>query len=431
MANYVYIDVNSFKYALAAAGGQQDLFQAAGQNLWDQAKVGPMVLYYGFTSQGNADLGQGLYNLATYAYNNSGNAVTWLENNANWTSALNGISWAGNWAYNGVSSFINNNAQLYTDNITYFMGGSSGVAPGAFLGSTGQTFGTDYTLPTYSTVGLNTNPSGIDFNNNIGSSNNFIPGMTTYQSFDGATYNSYSPDYTTNLDFGSDDSSGPVILALPGNAINITQLSQSNVFFDTTGSGQQHQTAWAGAGNGVLFYDPTGQGKLTQANQYIFTDWDPGATSDMQALEDVFDTNHDGMLDGSELNNFFVMVTNANGTQTGRGAGQRHLRRVQRPQRHLAHPHPRRHHHHAARRLLDQRRDHVHDIERHVRHGRHGHPRQRPERLRGDPVGDEQHRRLGDGHQHRRQSRRQHRLRAHPQYVSFVRHDQQDAEHRQ
>jgi hypothetical protein len=122
-----------------------------------------------------------------------------------------------------------------------------------------------------------------------------------------------SPDQQDNsFDYG------PIVLDLTGNGINITQLSQSNTFFDMTGDGQQNLTAWAGAGNGVLFFDPTGTGQLTQANQIVFTDWDPGATSDMQALLDVFDTNHDGALDAGDANfaNFFVMVTNANGTQT-------------------------------------------------------------------------------------------------------------------
>jgi hypothetical protein len=84
------------------------------------------------------------------------------------------------------------------------------------------------------------------------------------------------------------------------------------------GNGRQHLTAWAGPGNGVLFYDPTGTGQLTQANQIIFTDWDPTAHSDMQALLDVFDTNHDGALDAGDANfaDFYVMETNADGTQT-------------------------------------------------------------------------------------------------------------------
>jgi hypothetical protein len=119
------------------------------------------------------------------------------------------------------------------------------------------------------------------------------------------------------LDSG-DGSSEPIVLDLTGNGINITQETSSTTFFDMSGSGQQSLTAWVGAGNGVLFFDPTGQGQLTQANQIVFTDWDPSAASDMQALLDVFDTNHDGSLDAgdADFSRFFVMETNADGTQT-------------------------------------------------------------------------------------------------------------------
>ena len=89
------------------------------------------------------------------------------------------------------------------------------------------------------------------------------------------------------------------------------------MFFDMANNGYAQRTAWAGAGNGVLVYDPSG-GAVTQANQVNFTLWDPGAKSDMQALEDVFDTNHDGTLNASDSswNNFRILVTNANGTTT-------------------------------------------------------------------------------------------------------------------
>jgi hypothetical protein len=129
-----------------------------------------------------------------------------------------------------------------------------------------------------------------------------------------------------NTDFGDpafsfpSDDFAPIVLDLTGNGINLTQKTSSNTFFDMNGTGYQNLTTWAGAGNGVLFVDTTGQGKLTQANQIVFTDWDPTATSDMQALADVFDTNHDGMLDSgdSQFANFFVMVTNADGTKTAK-----------------------------------------------------------------------------------------------------------------
>ena len=155
----------------------------------------------------------------------------------------------------------------------------------------------------------------------IANQTDFAGGFTDQTDFGSLTDQN---NFAANDNFGFGGSSGfgfaPIVLDLAGNGINITQLSQSNTFFDSTGSGQQNLTAWAGTGNGVLFFDPTGTGQLTQANQVIFTDWDPSATSDMQALLDVFDTNHDGALDAGDTNfaNFFVMVTNADGTQTAR-----------------------------------------------------------------------------------------------------------------
>ncbi len=110
---------------------------------------------------------------------------------------------------------------------------------------------------------------------------------------------------------------GPVVLDLTGKGIKITPLSSSNMFFDLANDGHEQHTAWAGAGNGVLAYDPSG-GAVTHANQVNFTLWDPAAKNDMQALEDVFDTNHDGTLNASDASwsSFRILVTNADGTTT-------------------------------------------------------------------------------------------------------------------
>jgi hypothetical protein len=110
----------------------------------------------------------------------------------------------------------------------------------------------------------------------------------------------------------------PIVLDLTGKGINIKQLSSSNRFFDMAGDGFQHATAWAGAGNGVLVLDVNHNGIINQRNQVIFTLWDPTAKTDMQALLDVFDTNHDGKLDAGDAHwaDFKVMVTNADGTTT-------------------------------------------------------------------------------------------------------------------
>jgi hypothetical protein len=132
-----------------------------------------------------------------------------------------------------------------------------------------------------------------------------------------AVTGNYTP--TDNSFSWPDPNSGnPVVLDLTGNGINITQLSSSSAFHDMTGDGYQNRTAWAGAGNGVLAIDLKGTSVIDTPEEYEFTDWDPTASSDMQALRDVFDTNHDGKLDAGDTDwsAFGVEVTNADGTTT-------------------------------------------------------------------------------------------------------------------
>ncbi|MDY0870629.1 DUF4214 domain-containing protein [Dongia rigui] len=108
----------------------------------------------------------------------------------------------------------------------------------------------------------------------------------------------------------------PVMLDLDGNGISITDQTTSNKFFNTEGDGLMHRTAWAAAGNGVLALDLAGNRQITERNQIVFTDWDPSAESDMEALLHVFDTNRNGKLDAgdAQFNKFVVVRTNADGT---------------------------------------------------------------------------------------------------------------------
>ena len=105
---------------------------------------------------------------------------------------------------------------------------------------------------------------------------------------DTTNYADYASNYGGGYSGGGGYGYAPVVLDIAGKGINIGQLTSSNTFEDMTGDGYKNRTAWAGVGNGVLFVDTTGAGQLTQANQIIFTKWDPGAKSDMQALLDVF-----------------------------------------------------------------------------------------------------------------------------------------------
>ncbi|MEO0342427.1 MAG: hypothetical protein AAF198_03230 [Pseudomonadota bacterium] len=47
------------------------------------------------------------------------------------------------------------------------------------------------------------------------------------------------------------------------------------------------ERAWAAVGDGVLFYDPDNTGEITELRQYVFTEWDPTASSDIEALANV------------------------------------------------------------------------------------------------------------------------------------------------
>jgi hypothetical protein len=153
----------------------------------------------------------------------------------------------------------------------------------------------------------------------------------SYNGNDYASYggSDYGAGYYGGGDYGGGDYGGgdyaagdggfgyaPVVLDISGNGINITQLSSSNTYQDINGNGDKSLTAWAGAGNGVLVLDLNHNGVIDQKSEIEFETWDPTATTDMQALLDVFDTNHDGKLDAGDAHwsDFKVMVTNADGT---------------------------------------------------------------------------------------------------------------------
>jgi hypothetical protein len=110
----------------------------------------------------------------------------------------------------------------------------------------------------------------------------------------------------------------PIMLDLDGGGIEIDPLTSSNTFFDMAGDGYQHRTAWAGAGDAVLAFDANNDGVIDQKNEIIFTEWDPTAVSDMQALRNVFDTDANGQLDAGDdkFSQFKLIITNADGTKT-------------------------------------------------------------------------------------------------------------------
>ncbi|TYC53802.1 DUF4214 domain-containing protein, partial [Rhodobacterales bacterium] len=132
----------------------------------------------------------------------------------------------------------------------------------------------------------------------------------------------YNTPSRGETDPGASGSPGgkPVLLDLDGDGIEVTELDQSTIFMDTGGDGFLRRTAWAGAGDGILFYDPDGRDAITEKRQFVFTEWDPTSTSDLEALASVFDSNSDGVLNASDADfaKFKVLVTNADGSTTAR-----------------------------------------------------------------------------------------------------------------
>ncbi|MBX4918361.1 hypothetical protein HJA76_01270 [Rhizobium bangladeshense] len=87
---------------------------------------------------------------------------------------------------------------------------------------------------------------------------------------------------------------------MSGNGLSVETLSTSFKFLDLDGDGYQHRTAWAADGTGVLIIDADADGKISRSKEFAFTEWDPSATSDLEALKHIFDTNGNGKLDAGD-----------------------------------------------------------------------------------------------------------------------------------
>jgi len=77
-------------------------------------------------------------------------------------------------------------------------------------------------------------------------------------------------------------------------------------------------------GDGVLLYDVSGDGQISERREYVFTDWAPGATSDLEALRAVFGADGDGRLTAADgaFGSFKVMATKADGTSEAKTLAQ-------------------------------------------------------------------------------------------------------------
>ncbi|MDA0781250.1 MAG: putative Ig domain-containing protein [Rickettsiales bacterium] len=100
---------------------------------------------------------------------------------------------------------------------------------------------------------------------------------------------------------GADASGGefvaPVVIDLDNDGIELTNLNDSTVFFDVDADSYMEKTAWAGADDGLLVIDLFQDGQIVYGEEINYTLWDSTATTDMEALRNVFDTNSNNVLD--------------------------------------------------------------------------------------------------------------------------------------
>lgn len=203
-----------------------------------------------------------------------------------------------------------------------------GAAPTGGLSSSSGTGGNGFSSSGYGegVSGTGTGKGGgysYDFDNttapmNTGSGRRakYAPDGSTI--LDPITIQGRDPDSSTRklptdsrtYGYSTGTSSKPVLLDLDGNGISVDTLSSSNMFVDLNGDGYMHRTAWAGKGDGVLVFDGDGDGKISGSKEFAFTQWDPTANSDLEAIKNVFDTNGNGKLDAGDAqwSKFKVMV---------------------------------------------------------------------------------------------------------------------------
>ncbi|MBD2841204.1 DUF5801 repeats-in-toxin domain-containing protein [Erythrobacter rubeus] len=88
----------------------------------------------------------------------------------------------------------------------------------------------------------------------------------------------------------------PVVLDLDGDGTEFLGL-EAGVSYDFDGDGAAEATSWVGADDAILAFDANGDGKVTDASEFVFGG---NGVTDLEAIAARFDTNQDGVLDGSD-----------------------------------------------------------------------------------------------------------------------------------
>ncbi len=85
----------------------------------------------------------------------------------------------------------------------------------------------------------------------------------------------------------------PIVLDLNDNGFRFIATQNSSAFYDLAGDGVPRASTWISGQDGFLAYDANNDGRISGKAELSFTDYLPGATTDLEGLT-AFDTNRDG-----------------------------------------------------------------------------------------------------------------------------------------
>ncbi len=88
----------------------------------------------------------------------------------------------------------------------------------------------------------------------------------------------------------------PIVFDLNDDGISLISLQNSAVAWQFP-CGNYHLTGWVGPDDGILVYDANKDGKITLLSEFSFASDHPEASTDLEGLGLIYDTNHDGYFD--------------------------------------------------------------------------------------------------------------------------------------
>jgi uncharacterized repeat protein (TIGR01451 family) len=94
----------------------------------------------------------------------------------------------------------------------------------------------------------------------------------------------------------------PVVLDLDGDGLEFVAMGDASnqALFDFNGDGTKETAAWVGPDDGFLVYDANGDRRVNDGSEIAFADMTAEADTDLEALQVVFDSNHDGLLTAAD-----------------------------------------------------------------------------------------------------------------------------------